>query len=259
VHQLTARIDRPLDLNAPAALTRTVAGQMRTAAAADASRPIVPVANGYRRIVSTVNDGLARYDGLHVNLRRRMARGASFLASYTWSHAINTVEPDVPNQDPNDVGLLGRAERASSLLDQRHRAVLSGWWDLPEHFTFGGIMSLASGRPFNITTGVDNNGDSSNTDRPVVNGALLGRNAGRGTPVYDVQMFLQREFAFAGDRVRFRLRAESFNALNHSNIVGRNAIWGNADTPLPAFGQALGGVGNVDPGRQFQFSAAVRF
>jgi hypothetical protein len=40
--------------------------------------------------------------------------------------------------------------------------------------------------------------------------------------------------------------------------VGRNGVWGNGATPLPTFGQALGGISNVEPGRQFQLMARFR-
>ena len=39
--------------------------------------------------------------------------------------------------------------------------------------TAGTLMQFASARPFNATTGIDKNGDASNNDRPVVNGAVL--------------------------------------------------------------------------------------
>jgi len=258
VHQITSRIDRPLDLNAPAPFLRTAAGQARSGAAADATRPIPPVNGGYRRIIALVNDGLSRYDGLQVNLNRRLGRAFTVSAGYTYSHTINTVEPDGTQQDPNDANFLGRAERADSLLDQRHRAVLSGTWQLPARFVVGTVTQLASGRPYNITTGVDNNGDNSTADRPVVNGALLGRNAGRGTPTYDAGAFAQRIFQ-AGERLRITVRAEGFNMLNHPNIYGRNSTWGNADAPLASLGTPLGGISNVDPGRQFQFLLRANF
>ena len=47
---------------------------------------------------------------------------------------------------------------------------------LPWELRFGGIAEYATGRPFNITTGVDNNGDGANTDRPVIDGHVVGRN-----------------------------------------------------------------------------------
>lgn len=259
VHQLTSRIDRPLDLNPPVPFLRTAPGQIRSGANADATRPITPVNGGYRRIMAIVNDGLSRYDGLQVNLNRRLGRRFSLSASYTWSHTTNTVEPDATQQDPNDANIRGRTERANSLLDQRHRAVVSGWWKLPAGVVAGTVTSLASGRPYNLTTGVDNNGDNSAADRPVVNGVVLGRNAGHGTPTYDVGAFVEREFRWAGDRLRIEVRGEAFNLLNHPNIVGRNGIWENAETPAASLGQALGGISNVEPSRQFQFLLRASF
>jgi hypothetical protein len=259
-NQHTTRIDRPLDLNAPSVFIRTAPGQVRSGAAADATRPITPINNGYRRIIATVNDGVSEYNGLETKLSGRFSRNFSVLLSYTYSHAINTVEPDVPSQDPSDVNLLGRSERATSLLDQRHRAVLSGWWRFARNWNVGTWTSLASARPFNITTGADNNGDNSTADRPVINGSVIGRNGGPGTPVYDVSTFLERRFPIA-DHVEFTLRAEAFNVLNHPNIVGRNGTYGNdaSGVPLPAFGTPVGGISNVDPGRQFQFMLRIQF
>jgi hypothetical protein len=261
VHQHTINIERPVDLNAPTPFIRTAPGQVRPAAVADATRPIRPVPNGYRRIVATINEGTADYNGLQVNLNKRFSKRFSVLFSYTYSHTINTVEADAPGQDPNDSNLLGSTERATSLLDQRHRAAISGWYQLPLNFTVGGLVTLASGRPFNITTGFDNNGDGSNADRPVINGAVIARNAGRTDPVYDVQLFVEHEIKFPGERIRLDLRAEGFNLFNHSNIVGRNGVFGNdpKGTPSLTFGQPLGGINNVDPGREFQFQIRLRF
>src|SRR5262249_10822901 len=158
---------------APALFVRKTTSASRSTAAADATRPITPVPNGYRRIISTINEGAANYDALQLNVNRRFGERFSLLASYTYSHTINTVEADAPGGDPSDVNQLGKFERGDSILDQRHRAVISGWYNLPLRFTIGSVTTLASGRPYNITVGQDLNGDRANTDRPVINGALL--------------------------------------------------------------------------------------
>ena len=111
----TIKIDRTLDLNGPSLFIPTTAGQTRSAAAADLTRPILPVNNGYRRILVVVNSGDSLYNGMQVNLTKRLAHNFSMLTSYTWSHTINTVEFDAPQQDPADVNLVGRPERADSL------------------------------------------------------------------------------------------------------------------------------------------------
>ncbi len=263
VFQHTIKIDRLLDLNSPTPFVRTIPGQTRTAAAADATRPITPVNNGYRRIQAVINDGTSSYNALQVNLNKRFSNHFSFLVSYVWSHTINDMETD-NNYDPNDANFVGRAERASSLLDQRHRTSISGWYDLPKGFSIGTSTMLASGRPYNITTGVDNNGDSTVSDRPVINGVVIGRNTGKGTPVYDASLFVQREFRFR-EKARIVLRAESDNLLNHSNITGRQGLYGNLASGLPdpsispILGQGLSGISNVDPGRSFQFLLRFQF
>ena len=260
VHQLTLRILRPVDLNSPSVFVRTQPGQVRSAAAADLTRPIVPEPGGYRSIFANVNEGNANYDGLQVNVNKHFSHNFSLLASYTYSHTIDDAEMDVPNVFPNDSNQLGSYERGNSLLDQRHRAVISGWWQLPGQFVTGGVATLASGFPYNITTGADNNGDGVLSDRPVINGAIIGRDTGRGTPTYDFSPFVARNFRI-GENVTLLGRAEAFNVFNHPNIVGRNGIFGNSPSgqPLPSFGQPLGGINNVDPGREFQFLLQVEF
>jgi outer membrane receptor protein involved in Fe transport len=257
VHARTDNIDRNLDLNAPAVFVRTEPGQTRSASAADATRPITPVPDGYKRILVTVNQGQSLYDALQLNLTHSFSGRAQLLLSYTWSHTRNNFEPDATGGDPNDVNQLN-AEWANSLLNQPNRLVLSGWSMLPFGFTGGGVFTYASGRPFNIVTGVDNNGDGGGGDRPVIDGVVVGRNTGEGSDIIDLSLFLGYEFALGGS-ARLALRAECLNVTNHANIVGRNGTWGNNANgqPLPTFGMPLGGVANVDPPRQFQFQVRL--
>ncbi|MGA9183672.1 MAG: carboxypeptidase regulatory-like domain-containing protein [Candidatus Acidiferrales bacterium] len=279
----TIHIERPVDLNAPLPCDRTAPGQwcydgaaLSTAQLtaicppgqatqtcveneANATRPIAPVADGYRRIVTYANRGTAVYDGLQVRLNKRFSYRLSMLLSYTYSHSINTVEPDASSQDPNDSNFLGAAEKATSLLDQRHRASLSGNYLLPWGFSFGAFAQLGSGFPYNVTTGVDNNGDfSTSSDRPAFNGFVLPRDWGRGTPIYDTAMSLQKSLHIS-ERLTASLRAEAFNVFNHANYYSRNGVYGNAATPVATFGQPVGGIANVGPGRQMQFMARFQF
>jgi hypothetical protein len=41
------------------------------------------------------------------------------------------------------------------------------------------VTQLASARPFNAVTGIDNNGDGANNDRPVVDGKVIGKSVPR--------------------------------------------------------------------------------
>jgi hypothetical protein len=58
---------------------------------------------------------------------------------------------------------------------------------------------------------------------------------------------------------RLLLRVEVFNLFNHANILGRQAVYGDATTPNPNFGQALAGLANIDPPRMVQLQARFLF
>src|SRR4029078_2658557 len=123
-------LDRSIDMNAPSFLLRTAPGQVRTPTAADATRPIGPVAGGYRQIYVVDNFGTADYDGLQMAARWRNEK--MFVSmSYTVWKATNTSEPDGNLLGPNDFNQLDEVERGPSALDQRHRAVVTMTYRLP--------------------------------------------------------------------------------------------------------------------------------
>jgi carboxypeptidase family protein len=255
VKQHWTGLDRTVDLNTPSLFVRTAPGQVRAAAAADATRPIAPVNGGYRQINIVENLGVADYDGLQTMVRWQSER--SFLSlTYTLSKATNTTEPNGNGAGQNDFNQLGEEERGPSLLDQRHRAVLFASYRLPFDVTVGTMTSLASAKPFNPTTGVDNNGDGNNNDRPIINGAVAGRYSFRGTPLYDTALFGEVRLKMAQSR-GVTLRVEGFNVFNRANVLGRNGTFSDTGTALATFGQASPGLANIDPARMVQFQ--VRF
>jgi hypothetical protein len=214
----------------------------------------------YSVIQSDTNDGAAYYEALDVNLSHHAQNGSAMLASYTWSHAMDTVDPDIPSQNPNDPRQVGEAEMGNAIFDQRNRLVLSGVYAARWGFTTGGIATLAGGLPYNIVTGVTNSGDTgATTDRPVINGVVVGRDTGRGAAIYDVEPFVGKRITLLPERVHVNLRAEAFNVLNHRNVVGYSGTWGNGATPGPGFGGPLAGITNQLYPRELQFSAQIEF
>src|SRR6185437_15189805 len=124
-----------------------------------------------------------------------------------------------------------------SVLNQRHRAVIMFSYHFPFNFTAGTVTQLASARPFNATTGVDNNGDGANNDRPVINGQVISKSAFRGTPTSDVGLFVENRLKLA-EQASVLLRVEGFNLFNHGNYLGRGqTVYGDTGTPNPTFGQ----------------------
>src|SRR2546430_4791750 len=164
----TPRFNRTVDLNAPSIFDRTAPGQVRTVTTANLTRPIFPVNGGVRQVNVLMNLGKADYNGLQTLFSYRGNRKMYASVSYTLSKATNTSEPDGNGINPNQsiLSRLGEEERGPSVVDQRHRAVITFSYRFPYNFTVGTLTQLASARPFSATTGVDNNGDGLNNDRP---------------------------------------------------------------------------------------------
>jgi hypothetical protein len=124
------------------------------------------------------SNGSSIYHGLSTNLRKRFNNHYEFLASYTWSHAIDDSTDLQSTLTPQD-SYYPAADRSTSLFDQRHRFVFSGVYQSGKlagssftdaffsYWTVAPILEVSSGRPFNIITGNDDNLQlSSLTGRP---------------------------------------------------------------------------------------------
>ena len=270
VHQHWTRLDRTVDLNAPSIFDRTAPGQVRTVAAANATRPILPVNGGVRNVNTIMNLGVGDYDGLQTQITYRGISRLLASLSYTLSKATNTFEPDGNGIGPNEANIarLGEIERGPSVVDQRHRAVITVSYQFPYNISAGTLQMFASSRPFNATTGIDNNGDGANNDRPVVDGNVINKSAFRGTPTSDVAMFVEGRIK-TSERTSILLRLEGFNLFNHGNYLGRGqTVYGDTTVVNPTFGQlvsvgtatnALPAFANVDPPRMFQLQARFTF
>ena len=137
-------------------------------------------------------------------------------------------------------------------------------------------LSVASGAPYDITTGFDNNGDGVFNDRPSLvsspgpgvyatpfgflstsepNGNLQ-RNLGTMPATVHLDLALNRSFFFKetrGARVReqtLRFDARSSNLLNHANYTAVDGVVGT-----PQFTQPV----TADYGRRIEFGARLSF
>jgi hypothetical protein len=116
------------------------------------------------------SNGSSVYHGFTANLRKRFSNHYEFLASYTYSHAIDdSTDLQSPLAPQDSFFPYYDNERSNSLFDQRHRFVfsavyqsgkLSGEGFVPRLFsnwTVAPIVDIGSGRPFNIITGTSDN------------------------------------------------------------------------------------------------------
>jgi hypothetical protein len=124
------------------------------------------------------SNGSSIYHGFSANLRKRFNHHYEFLASYTWSHAIDDSTDLQSTLTPQD-SYFPAQERSTSIFDQRNRLVFSGVYQSERldgngfaskffsNWTVAPLIEVASGRPFNIITGNDDNLQlSSLTGRP---------------------------------------------------------------------------------------------
>ena len=173
------------------------------------------------------------YDGLLVNLNKRMSNNFSFAVSYTYSHSIdNGPNPSfvlIP-QDSNG-GNFSR-ERASSADDARHRfvgnAIFSSpksWNVVARDFSFSTILTLQSPQYFTKYAGFDANGDVFGNNDRVGNEP---RNTFKGDTMQTVDVRLERTFNLH-EKLHLQLMAEAFNLLNTVNVRYYNTSYGAAD------------------------------
>ena len=187
------------------------------------------------------------YRGLIVSLQKRRAARYQLLAVYTLSktedlaadYSFSQPQENGFGRNPADpaglpLGFDPESERGPSVQDQRHRFVLSGDYRLPGRLTVSGIVTLGSGRPYNVTAGRDLNGDgAAGNDRPWRQKNDLTTRIGRNTALLprtstvDLRVAKRLELG----RRALDLIVELFNLLNHTNYTAVDAVFGDGAYP----------------------------
>jgi hypothetical protein len=154
-----------------------------------------------------------------------------------------------------------QAEYGRGRDDERHHVVLGSAINFPRDWSASALLSIGSGRPFNITTGWDNNGDLLFVDRPAVASAdtpgaiatpfgifdaypvageaIVVRNAGRGPTQFVLNAGVAKTWRFGsgagrdGVRPYVILTANIENLTNHVNFTEFNGV-----VTSPLFGVA---------------------
>ena len=116
---------------------------------------------GQINMIGTTNRSL--FDSWTTTLRRR-TRNMLFSASYVLANSRSWGGQPVASYSGNGVATtpdnqFKPEEFGPTRIDERHRIVLSGVFDLPGGFQLAPIMQLASARPFSLNTGIDIDGD----------------------------------------------------------------------------------------------------
>ncbi|MCA1589399.1 MAG: TonB-dependent receptor [Acidobacteria bacterium] len=107
--------------------------------------------------------GVINQNRLNVNVRSALTNGISLFANYTYGFARGDSDGagSFPAYSYDLDGEYGR-----SLFDIRHNFVIGGNFSMPWGISVSPFITANSGRAFNITRGVDVNGDLLFTERP---------------------------------------------------------------------------------------------
>ena len=213
-------------------------------------------------IVVQTNTGRSNYHGATFELERRFARGLGFHGSYTLSRVRTNVD-SLANFADLPEGQDIESEMALSRQDVRHRFTLAVLTEVPSNASVGGgvkvsgLVSLESGRRFNIFAGRDFNLDGNpNSDRP----GLIGRNAYQGPGYASVDFRVARAFALPRETT-LELTLDVFNLFDRVNVKDINTVWGSIDypntPPPPQLG--FGTPRDVFNPRQVQFGVKVKY
>ena len=261
-----------VNLPQPAILTSTNAANLgfSTVLPQELNRPVfgpTRLNSAYGNIYQWRNASSSTYHGVSIALNRRLANEIEFSGSYTLSKTLDDASDfSEQPQDPYTV----RPERAFSANDQRHRFVFSGTFDLPfgdedegkeptgfwtkvfGNIEAAPIVTIGSGRPVNPLVGFDanHNGAFPLSSRPLG----FARNSLRTPNQVQVDLRLLKYFKI-GEHGKLDLVAESFNLLNHTNVLSLNQFFGPDAIPQPRFNTP----DRAGIGRQLQFSIDFEF
>jgi hypothetical protein len=214
--------------------------------------PLSPDVTGTRPALSR---GRSEYNGLITSVRRRMAHGVDFTASYTLqkgesnignaSDELNTANiQDASN--PFDAAVQFGPNRTT---DARHLVSLSAVFNLPGGFNVAPVYYFRSALPVDLIDGRDLNLDGDATEIPAHAFKVTGFdkatgkstiedigpcetvNCGRGWAQSQMNIRVSKMFRLAG-RSRIEAMAEVFNLLNAVNPS--NATTVNRRVTIPS-------------------------
>jgi outer membrane receptor for Fe3+-dicitrate len=240
---------------------------------------VMPTTQFNAAVLELVNLGYADYDGLQMSLTKRVSRGYSFRASYTYSRGTGVVGAagatdtiDFFNIDPVtkavDLNLAGREGPTNQ--DRPHLFSLSGAWQIP-HTTglnVSGVIQANSGSPFTLTDSTTDPNRNGNFEEPLpagtYNGAAGNINAitvenkggyfgARGPSYFLINMRVAYRFKLLSSHT-LQAHFDIFNLTNHANFNNPTGDRRDAATFL-----LVRSILNGGPTRTAQFNLTYRF
>ncbi|HEY7912396.1 MAG TPA: TonB-dependent receptor, partial [Blastocatellia bacterium] len=232
----------------------------------------------FRRLVVVRNAATSDYNALQTRFHRRLSGGLQAMASYTWSHSIDSASTESGFNVPG-ARIRPDLNRGPSDFDVRHSFSGAVTYELPNlgiarlampilrDWSVDAIFRARSATPVNVIVsrplfGVPVvqrpdlvPGVPLYLDDPAAAGGrrinrsafalpppnqqgTLSRNALRGFRASQLDLALRRRFNF-GERLNLQFRADFFNILNHPNFADPHPLYNDVNF----FGQSLQTLG----------------
>ncbi len=193
------------------------------------------------------SEGYQKGNSLELNFRGKPSKYFAGQAQYTLGKSYNNTSGITYFPGNSNFSNL---DWARSDNDRRHKFDLLGSFEPSSLFSLGIALQAYSGKPVNVITGLDSNGDGVFNDRP--NGGLAPRNSLHGPGLLNLDVNVAHDFHFKKEKKDGPVLTAAlniFNILNHPNYV----------TFIGVAGPNLGFPASAYPGRRFQLNLECKF
>jgi len=215
----------------------------------DANAPVAPGSlppnPGLGQVRQIQSEGYLKGNALELTFRGKPSKYFSGQVQYTLSRTNNNTSGITyfPANSYDPTADWGRSDN-----DRLHKFDLLASTQPTRFFNLGVAFSLYSGKPVNITTGADNNGDGILNDRT----AGIPRNSMAGPGTIELDLNLSHDFPLSKKKEAktISVSLNAFNVLNHPNYV---TFIGTQSSPF--FGQPVA----AQPPRRMQLDVQFKF
>jgi hypothetical protein len=193
------------------------------------------------------SEGYQKGNSLELTFRGKPSKYFAGQAQYTLGKSYNNTSGITYFPGNSNFSNL---DWARSDNDRRHKFDLLGTFEPSSLFSLGVALQAYSGKPVNVITGLDSNGDGVFNDRP--NGGLAPRNSLHGPGLLNLDVNVAHDFHFKKEKKDGPVLTAAlniFNILNHPNDV----------TFIGVAGPNLGFPASAYPGRRFQLNLECKF
>jgi hypothetical protein len=200
-------------------------------------------------------EGRSAYQSLNLSIVHRYSRNFALNAWYTLSKCKSTSVVAVDEGftsypiDENNPG--SPANFGPCALSPTHKIMVGPTWTLPKQFQVSSIIRFTSGQRYNITSGVDSNGDGIDNDLPV---GVATINSGIGANFFQADLRVSKFFTMPREFGRIEAIFEMYNVFNNINPASYQGNELGND-----FGQPTAFAGDPLQGEQRLIQLGVRY